>query len=69
MVDSRMMTIRSARMSREDVVLEGITVCDKICRRGDQALSGTARMQTRSEGGDCNIKGSEDAIAARSQRS
>ena len=33
-VDSRMMTIRSARMSREDVILERITVCDKICRRG-----------------------------------
>lgn len=26
----------------------------------------TAKVQTRSEGGDCNIEGAKDAIAARS---
>ena len=30
------------------------------------SVSSTARMQTRSEGGDCNIEGTKGAIAARS---
>jgi len=45
---------------------EGVSLGLATRKASETSETSTAVVQTRSEGGDCNIEGAKDAIAARS---